>query len=1088
MFRAPKQLDVAYSPRRYIYVYASTCRHGELTRINYCDRATALGLPRLYVLTMSRADAFDTNTRSDDHSPASASADNSRSRYPGPSSSHQPASSATKNSSSGLHSQSQHNNSMSTINLSNTGRPHPHDAVVGQQDGPLPQAVAFTPRSTLSDIPHTGIINSSGDASSLLGIQGFQNLSIDIPFRDQSSFSKEVAQDGKVTELVARFESYTIRSDALKVLYESSNYTCSLTTQRPSDSDAETVCGLSDKHFPSHTEAHPIGYMTQGSQSPRKTLPAPWLPRGTGPTLATAQRARERSHKRGSQSGSPIEVKTIRGTRSSIDLSRLHGVENTTFLTKEALAAVENNVASPATARNSAKLHQLPSKPAWHSPATSPLRSSPGQNSAFTIRMPPSRPSFVNAKSTTTNHSKTPSSIATSTGEYSFHIAEGSPVRSLAGTEISFQSAAEVLDKTGIPHLDLNANGYIAQPTEDFDRSNLLRRKAVTESRSSQKKPKLALDIPASNLRWDAGPKSAASIALATSSRTVDMSPRTPESPHSSSRIPRIVGTCKTGKIYNATRSSTLMRAQSGRALGLRVKSPQDQVIEPSQVPLPSTPAVASPRHVRTVNSSGTTPTLSRSSVVAEDPISGGPSQDLTNNGRPTHSVPTMVDQIASRLAKKDMSSPLEHPALSDGSIRGQMSRATSIATVKGFSSSHDPVSIDSAIIYSRKKSDDFGTNLDCPVNTFSHVFMMAHNLNIGNLHQHDTQIEVASAVPDNATSVRGRSEWIVPNERRQEESEHSLQSSLGSDLRATAAEFVPHAPLVPSDNTSEENIRATLFPTDIEGVDKNGIPWFCYMDPISFAYNQGFYYGRSKSPRKFKPKKQRVIASSLVNNSQSPSLTNHPSSRLQPNNIPVSDLARRQTSSELMPPPPRPENRHQKSGKQENDKPGPGIHTPEIFSSTGVSVDPFASQLDDVARQLPVRNNANRVRPHGSNIDLTIVRNVSHTYDQHSMHTPIYRTMAVRGGRHHYRSAGNGLYSGRGYAGVPMNATIPFPAPVPPQGRPLQHQQILHDSGSNVPELSGHTIGNEACGMMDIAIAAEYGGGQACNTCEPDH
>ena len=98
-------------------------------------------------------------------------------------------------------------------------------------------------------------------------------------------------------------------------------------------------------------------------------------------------------------------------------------------------------------------------------------------------------------------------------------------------------------------------------------------------------------------------------------------------------------------------------------------------------------------------------------------------------------------------------------------------------------------------------------------------------------------------------------------------------------------------------------------------------------------------------------------------------------------------------------------------------------------------------------------------------------------------MQVPTYYTIPRRGNR--YRHPGNGLYGGRGNAaGIPIDATAPFPNPVAPQGRVAQNQA----EGGNSTDYSGYTIGREACGMIQIDRAGEQIGLLACNACDPDH
>jgi hypothetical protein len=97
------------------------------------------------------------------------------------------------------------------------------------------------------------------------------------------------------------------------------------------------------------------------------------------------------------------------------------------------------------------------------------------------------------------------------------------------------------------------------------------------------------------------------------------------------------------------------------------------------------------------------------------------------------------------------------------------------------------------------------------------------------------------------------------------------------------------------------------------------------------------------------------------------------------------------------------------------------------------------------------------------------------------------------------YASYGNGLYEGRGprsfrnrnwnaSAGVPLEATAPFPNPVAPPGP----QRTVEQAGpsaecANSKEYVGYTIvkrEKKTCGQMIIDPAMEWHG-QLCNKCD---
>lgn len=135
----------------------------------------------------------------------------------------------------------------------------------------------------------------------------------------------------------------------------------------------------------------------------------------------------------------------------------------------------------------------------------------------------------------------------------------------------------------------------------------------------------------------------------------------------------------------------------------------------------------------------------------------------------------------------------------------------------------------------------------------------------------------------------------------------------------------------------------------------------------------------------------------------------------------------------------------------------------------------PFASQLDEIARNSAARyeNKAKR---------------------ESSPTRKGYMTMAPRSGRS-LRQVDNGLYDSlnrnRFRAGMPIEASIPFPDPIPPSGGPQGHTMMGDmNTDSSVPNNNisyAVELTSEGCGSVDIERAAEWLG-KACNICEPDH
>jgi hypothetical protein len=1016
---------------------------------------------------------------------------------------------------------------MSTLTPSEAGRQQHWDVVVKERDEQPSRQAAFIPRSALIDGLPTGRVSNINSANSLLDTQCYSNVNIDIPLNTQSSLHMELTHDGKVTELVARFESYYAGySDASEDSHDDDTCASSLDTHHLTEPDAGTVRGPPNEHIELKPTAHTVGH---AGPSSRKQLPAHWMPKSSAPKLATAQRAKERTHKKGSESGSPVETRTLRGTRSSVDLGKTHGREGATYLTKEALAAVDTSVTSPTSPLSPNRAHGSPSKRLWNSPIGSPLRSSTRQHPTFSLKMSPTKSTHLHAESVSAAHSRTSSSVANS-----FHTAEGSPVRSPASTEASFRSAAENPD-TDVPSVDLHADSDDEQilPGSGSPRASTM--KAKTEGKASTMKPKLALKIPTADAGSTNGQKSTATPASATGDGDTYMSnsPWSPDPSVRESRIPRIG---ITSKIAVPMQNATLKRAQSVKNLATKVKILQNMHAEPYEIPLPGTPAHEVPLsempapaarpHVRTLNSSGATPIISRASNAERCHHGDVESQGRTpDNEQQMHAHVGITKAFAQiSTADRHIDAPVAglvpqqtdtlglealHLSTRPDAIplppSGRTSRVTSNATVTATRDTRDPVLVDPSIVYSRKKSDAFGTALARPPITVpTIVVMMAHTLPIGILHLNTNQDNATPASPNqandaanNGSPVRGRRDWYVLNVRRQADSEHSTQSSLGSDLRPDAPAFVPGVatdaaptttPFLPAPDDTTLVSLASLQDRpglpDVSMLDPDGIPFMWYMMQTQFAYEQGFRNGRLRSPKKFKPKKQRSSISSP--NDAQPQLSNRAVPIVGPNSTtpPSAAVKQRMTSAELMPPPPLPTNRRQAQEDNRRENSHPGMQNqPDAPKAAN---QPFSSQLNFIAEQAALRNRTNThhnsPRHFNVGIDLTTVRNVGFPSGPRNMmpHGPTYYTVPRH--RHH---PNNGLYGGRGNAvGVPMDATAPFPNPVPPQGRP-DHGQI---HGGAQESFGGHTIGKEACGTVNLAVTTELMGGAACNACAPDH
>jgi hypothetical protein len=162
-------------------------------------------------------------------------------------------------------------------------------------------------------------------------------------------------------------------------------------------------------------ERRTLGHVEDDSHSPRKPIPSQWLHKTSAPRLATAQRAKVRETKKDSPSGSPIDHEPPRSARS------FHATDGATFLTKEALAAVESDITSPTSRHSPAKQQQSKTKPSWNSPVQLPKRDTLRKAVNSSIRLSPSKAVLLSP--ITGEHKESMKDVTT----------HGSPVRNPTG-------------------------------------------------------------------------------------------------------------------------------------------------------------------------------------------------------------------------------------------------------------------------------------------------------------------------------------------------------------------------------------------------------------------------------------------------------------------------------------------------------------------------------------------------------------------------------------------------------------------------------------------------------------------------------
>ncbi|KAI4952363.1 hypothetical protein J4E91_002832 [Alternaria rosae] len=943
---------------------------------------------------------------------------------------------------------------MSTLTPSEAGRASTWDAIVQERDAQVHHQTAFIPRSALADGPRTRRANTLNNAMPVLDRPGYSNVNIDIPLNPKSSLHMEVTHDGMVTELVSRFESYGAYPDV-----------CEVSPDDPDSSSGIDNVAAHQEQAEHQYDAYTIG--TSG-RSPRKSIPTQWLTKSTAPNLATAQRAKARTSKTAWDSDYPDEVKTLRGTRSSVDLGRISGKDGATYLTKEALATVENTIASPTSPLSPSRLHRSPPKRPWNSPTGSPLRSSARHQSSFSLRMSPTKSTHLNTDSISAGHSRASSSVATSTGRASFHTAQGSPVRSPASTDHSFQSAAGNPEDLDVPSVDLCADSDDEQVHHESGSPRSAAARTNVEGKEKSLTPRLSLVIPTPGRDNREGSMDSHLAG----------GPMSPDSPTQVSRIPRAGASSKT-----ALPTRTIKRVESVKSLQNKIKQLQEAMqmdaaqLDAIQIPLPETPAPAPLRHVRTVDSTGSTPIISRSSGSHKH----GGMTDVTSKDDQEQFTRGKGPPMSADIADPDQ--PDDAPEFDASYEHAQTFKVDQDAARNAVPAKNVPWGVPTSLAH--------GTTLILPISVPTLVVMMAHNLDIGSLNLNTQQDEPVASFTnhvddvENASSSKGRSERYVPSERNQADSGRSSQSSMGSDLRATATEFVPQLPTTtsPIDATTE---NTPLSPSrDLAGLpeatvlDRNGVPFLWYMYGVQFAYEQGYRNGRPKSPKKWKtPRKQRTSVSS-------PADAPPYSSKAVPiaNPGPATPLSaaskQRMTSAEPPPPPPLPARPRQET-HQENYHPGSSRmrSTPQVLEPSPNQ--PFAHQLGLIAERTALNSRTNSNAPRHFSVNPQPW--VGFPSGPRNAHPPTYYTVPRHG---HRNNRGNGLYGGRGNAaGVPIDATAPFPNPTAPQGRPDQ-RQTYEPAAVDYPD---YTIGKECCGLVNITVATERAGGEPCNACAPDH
>ena len=467
-------------------------------------------------------------------------------------------------------------------------------------------------------------------------------------------------------------------------------------------SDEETVQGSSEASVDIITERNEPVYSDVRSASPRKPLPAQWFPPSQSPTLASSQRARAHGDTQVSPNGSPVDRRPLRTTRSSVDVGKAHA-DTTSFLTKEALDAVDANITSPTLRRSPSKLQRSPTKVPWNSPTVSPKVGSLRHNIASPSKPSPPRTMHLGVH-VTADHKRAPSSIV-STGATSFHTAHGSPVRSSACSQSSFSSTEDLIDSVYFHCSDYVADVDVEQVDRSNDKGKAPTTSTATSLRSRVSRPELKIRIPPPDTALDADRRSAPTLPSATSSTAVSVAEsNSPGIEHAigqpgatmHSRIPRM-SISKGSSARAPTLSSTLKQTKSTQTL----RSPKATTgkVELKFAMTSKAAGTKSLRHVRTVDGTESTPILSnRKNREFSIPASIA-SVSTTDTQRTTRAG--NADLLTSYLQDTalEAAGPPEDPEDLPLPTSRTASRATSSSTVKASQISTDLANSDPAIV-----------------------------------------------------------------------------------------------------------------------------------------------------------------------------------------------------------------------------------------------------------------------------------------------------------------------------------------------------------------------------------------------------
>ncbi|KAJ4982589.1 hypothetical protein SVAN01_11917 [Stagonosporopsis vannaccii] len=558
----------------YQYLYFTTCQHGELTLITYCGKAKALDIPEQDSLSRR---SLRTGT---DYQVA-------KSLSPLPPTS----SSASTRNATHLHSPPDQHCNMTTFPPFKASSTPGFASVT---DNAIQHSNHGATRAPRSAFPEPGVLDNTPQLTSLTAMRALE------------AFTSHNA-DG--TLALSRKDSHHVSPRT------------AIATCRPVDdtwnSDVDAAGhGTSESSIDIITERGSISRKDGKAASQRTPSPARRLSSPTSPMFSTAQADKPGGQSKAQSGDNSTDHERLRAPRSSYDMEETTTVK-ATFLTKEALDAVDANTISPKLRRSPTQKRQSPTKQPWNSLTMSPkmgsLRRSTGSP---TKPSTPPRTALLGSH-IVSEHRRAPSSVV-STGATTFHTAHGSPVRSTVCSQSSYSSAEDCADHAHHAHPDLpDEPADIGGKQIDelhSDRSNTNTPGSSMKVRARPSKPQLSISIPsrdsASGVRKTpvsalVSPTSSSSGASPGSDRLDVSSASCPAM--QSSRIPRI-SPGKGSTVRAPTLSSMLKQTKSAQTL--RPSEASKRTADPSPMPDNKVSPTNAPRHVRTLDNTGSTPVI----------------------------------------------------------------------------------------------------------------------------------------------------------------------------------------------------------------------------------------------------------------------------------------------------------------------------------------------------------------------------------------------------------------------------------------------------------------------------------------------